>query len=309
MFTKMRSTKGHELTRNVVSVLLCDFVDRIFSAVLCGNNHTVNIVRTSLRSPLSIVVLLLLASFCVAQTPSTPQGAGTVLRLRVRVKVGDATKGLSRKRFFLIKGSLEQNKSVVDEMQRRPFTSRDCYYRGAGASEPLINWLRDNDCESVYCRELQPNDVEGPSAIPEFQTAMAAGEKEFGSRDLARKWLTTNLPENLRNGFYKNQLAAIEATIKQAETLSGARVLSVMTDRNGTAYFTDLEPGAYTLSNILPTEISASSAIWNCDVKVKQDDRAFEKPFLLSNRKDKNVKCVAVETPLPVCDVQRRNDR
>ena len=27
--TKMRSTKGHELTRNVVSVFSCHFVDRI----------------------------------------------------------------------------------------------------------------------------------------------------------------------------------------------------------------------------------------------------------------------------------------
>ncbi|HEV7682987.1 MAG TPA: prealbumin-like fold domain-containing protein [Pyrinomonadaceae bacterium] len=259
-----------------------------------------------LRAFSHILVLLLLTVFSVGQTSSAAQGGGTVLRLRVRVKVGDATKGLSRKRFFLIKGSLEQNKSVVDELQRRAFNSRDCYYRGAGASEQLINWLRDNDCESVYCRELQPNEVEGAGAIPEFQAAMTAGEKEYGSRELARKWLTTNLPEKLRDGYYKDQQAAIAATIKHAETVSGAKVLSVMTDRNGTAYFTDLEPGVYTLSNILPTEISASSALWNCEIKVKQDDRAFEKPYLISNRPDKIVKCVAVETPLPVCEVMRR---
>lgn len=266
-------------------------------------------MRTIFRTPTALLVLLLITYFCVSETQSTAQSAGTVLRLRVRVKIGDATKGLSRKRFFLVKGSLDQNKSVVDEIMRRPFNSRDCYYRGAGASEQLINWLGDNDCESVYCRELQLNDVEGSSAVPEFQTALTAGEKEFGSRELARKWLTTNLPEKLRDGFYRDQQAAIEATSKQAETLSGAKVLSVMTDRNGTAYFTDLEPGVYTLSNILPTEIAASSVLWNCEIKVKQDDRAFEKPFLISNRPDKNVKCVAVETPLPVCDVQRRNDR
>ena len=266
-------------------------------------------LRTTLITSTAGFLLLLLAFLCVAQTPSTPQAAGTVLRLRVRVKVGESTKGLARKRFILIKGSLEQNKSVVAEMQRRAFISRDCYYRGAGASEQLINWLRENDCESVYCRTLQPNDVEGPTAVPEFQAAMAAGEKEFGRRELARKWLTTNLPENLRNGFYKNQQAAIDATLKQAEAVSGAKVLSVMTDRNGTAYFTDLEPGNYTLTNILPTELGTMSLLWNCDVPVKQDDRAYEKPYLIKNRKEKYVKCVAVETPLPVCDVQRRNDR
>ncbi|MEP6819492.1 MAG: prealbumin-like fold domain-containing protein [bacterium] len=256
-----------------------------------------------------IAIACLLVIVCLAQTPPIPQSAGTVLRLRVRVKIGDSTRGLSRKRFFLIKGSVEQNKSVVEAIRQRAFISRDCYYRGAGASEQLINWLRENDCETVYCREILPGDVEGPGAVPEFQTAMAVGEKEFGSRDLARKWLTTNLPENLRSGFYKNQQAAIDATVKQAEAVSGAKVLSVMTDRNGTAYFTDLEPGTYTLTNILQTELGSMSLLWNCDVPVKQDDRAFEKPFLVMNRKDKNVKCVAVETPLPVCDVQRRNDR
>ena len=266
-------------------------------------------MRTSLRSTTGIVVLLLLAFFCVGQTPSAPEHAGTVLRLRVRVKVGDAPKGLSRKRFFLIKGSLEQNKSVVEEIVRRPFNSRDCYYRGAGASEQLINWLRENDCETVYCRELQPADVEGSSAVPEFQTALAAGEKEFGSRDVARKWLTTNLPDKLRDGFYKDRQKSLEASLKHAAEVSGAPVLSVMTDRNGTAYFTDLEPGTYTLSNILPTEVESMSLLWNCEIKVKQDDRAFEKPYLIMNRQEKNVKCVAVETPLPVCDVQRRNDR
>ena len=248
-----------------------------------------------------ILIACLLAFVCLAQTASVPQGARTVLRLRVRVKVGDATKGLSRKRFFLIKGSLERNKSVLETIERRPVVSRDCYYRAAGASEALIKWLKDNDCESVYCRAIQPEDVDGAGAVPEFMTAVLVGEKEFGNRDLARKWLTVNLPEKLRNGFYKHHQDQLQSTLKQAEETSGAKVLSVMTDRNGTAYFTDLEPGAYILSNILAAEIGESAAIWNCEVQVKQDDRAFEKPFLISNRKDKNVKCVAVEKPLPVC--------
>ena len=258
-----------------------------------------------LRSATLIFALLLLACFCVGQTSPTPQGARAVLRLRVRVKSGDAMRGLSRKRFFLIKGSVEQNKSLVETIERRPLVSRDCYYRNAGASEALIKWLKENDCESVYCREIQPDDIEGAGAIPEFLTAVALGEKEFGSRELARKWLTVNLPDRLRDGFYKSRQNDLQSTLKQAEEISGAKVLSVMTDRNGTAYFTDLEPGAYTLSNILATETGAIAAVWNCDVQVKQDDRAFEKPFLISNRKDKNVKCVAVEKPLPVCELSR----
>lgn len=257
---------------------------------------------TITRKPTLVLTLLILAVWCAGQTSSSlPEDPRGVLRLRVRVKLGDATRGLARKRFFLIKGSLEQNKALVETMQRQPLITRDCYYRQAGASNELINWLKENDCESVYCRELEAGDVEGPQAVPEFANALVAGEKSLGNRTLARKWLTVNLPEKLRDGFYRERQTEIAAITKQAEAAASARVLSVMTDRNGTAYFTDLEPGSYTLSNIVGTEIGANVALWNCEVQVKPGDLATEKPFLISNRNDKNVKCVAVEKPLPVC--------
>ena len=257
---------------------------------------------TITRKPTLVLTLLILAVWCAGQTSSSlPEDPRGVLRLRVRVKLGDATRGLARKRFFLIKGSLEQNKALVETMQRQPLITRDCYYRQAGATNELINWLKENDCESVYCRELEAEDVEGPQAVPEFANALVAGEKSLGNRTLARKWLTVNLPEKLRDGFYRERQTEIAAIIKQAEAAASARVLSVMTDRNGTAYFTDLQPGSYTLSNIVGTEIGANVALWNCEVQVKPGDLATEKPFLISNRNDKNVKCVAVEKPLPVC--------
>lgn len=254
------------------------------------------------RKPVLVFTFLILAVWCVGQTSSAlPEGPRGVLRLRVRVRISDATKGLARKRFFLVKGSLEQNKALIEAMDRQPLTSRDCYYLRAGATKELINWLKENDCESVYCRELEAEDVEGPHAVPEFANALTAGEKTLGSRQLARKWLTVNLPEKLRDGFYRERQTEIAAIVKQAEAASGAKVLSVMTDRNGTAYFTDLEPGSYTLSNIAGTEIGPNVSMWNCEITVKPGDLATEKPYLISNRNDKNVKCVAVEKPLPVC--------
>jgi hypothetical protein len=256
------------------------------------------------RRPVLVFIFLLLAVWCAGPTANTQDSPRGVLRLRVKVKADEAAKastGLSRKRFFLIKGSLEQNKTLIEAMDRQPLTTRDCYYTRAGASASLLSWLKDNDCESVYCRELVAEDVEGPHAVSEFASALTAGEKTFGSRQLALKWLTVNLPEKLRDGFYRQRQNEIAAIIKQAEVASGTKVISVMTDRNGTALFTDLEAGAYTLSNIVGAEIGPSVALWNCDVQMKADDLTTEKVFTISNRKDKNVKCVAVEKPLPAC--------
>jgi hypothetical protein len=258
---------------------------------------------------LGLALLASLAVTVVAQTPTALPDARAVIRLRVKVVLGDATKarGLSRKRFFLIKGSLAENESLIQSFEQRLLVSRDCYYRGLGASEALIRWLKASDCESVYCREVEPKDVEGADAVPEFQLAVAAGEKEFGSRELARKWLTVNLSDQIRDGFYKRQQQDLVALIKQAEELTKVKVMSVMTDRNGTAYFTDLEPGTYIISNILATEIGDRASLWNFEIKVKPEDLATEKPILISNPGNKdpryvrNIKFVSVEKTLPAC--------
>ncbi len=243
--------------------------------------------------------LSLVALLCVGQSlPPTPADARGVIRLRVRVKAGDATKGLSRKRFFLIKGSLEQNKDLLQTIDRQSVVTRECYYRGIGASDALIKWLRDNDCESVYCREMESQDV---TAVPEFQRALALSEKELPG-GVARKWATAFLPENMRDGFYKRRQTQLQTLIKQAEQRSGARISSVMTDTKGTAYFTDLPLGTYVISNLIPLETADKIISWNCEIQVKAGDLSSEKPFLISNTREKNVKCVGVEKPLPVCD-------
>lgn len=239
-----------------------------------------------------ICAFVLLVTVVLAQAPTG------VLRLRVRVKVDDASplRGLARKRFFLIPGTLDQNRALLDAIERQPLVTRDCYYTKLGASPALIEWLRESDCESVYCRSVEKEFVTGPRAVPEFATAYTASQKEYGNDETARQWLTTNLTPDLRDGFYRDRQGALQALLKQAPA-----VQSVMTDRNGTAYFTELGPGTYVLSNLIPTELGQTLVTWNCEVQVKAGDLATEKPYLVSNRKDKLVKCVAVEKPKPVC--------
>ena len=235
----------------------------------------------------------------VTGVPAQNQQTG-VLRLRVRVKADDTApmRGLSRKRFFLIPGTLEQNRGLLNAIEQQPLVTRDCFYKKLGASAALIDWLKSGDCESVYCRSVEKDFVAGPKAVPEFATAFAASQKEFGSDDTARQWLTTNLTPNVRDGFYRDRQQLTQTLLKT----SGAQVYSVMTDRNGTAYFTDLGPGTYVLSNLVPTELGQTMATWNCEVQVKPGDLATEKPYLVSNRKEKNVKCVAIEKPMPTCN-------
>ncbi|HEU4509252.1 MAG TPA: hypothetical protein VFR78_13480 [Pyrinomonadaceae bacterium] len=253
-------------------------------------------MRLSRQVPVYFAVLLLVTGVLAQDARQTG-----VLRLRVRVKADDAAplRGLARKRFFLIPGTLEQNRALVEAVERQTLTTRDCFYSKLGASAALINWLKDGNCESVYCRAIEKDFVAGPKAVPEFATAYVTGQKEFGSDERARAWLTTNLPADVRDGFYRERQRVLEQFLKQAST-SGA-VQSVMTDRNGTAFFTDLTPGTYVLSNLVPTEIGKNLVTWNCEVQFKADDLAAEKPYQISNRKDRTMKCVGIEKPIPVC--------
>src|SRR6201988_4036468 len=209
-----------------------------------------------MRAPkLVFFALLLMVTVVLAQSQQPAKQTG-VLRLRVRVKADDAAplRGLARKRFFLIPGTIEQNRALIDAIERQTLLSRDCYYQKIGASAALINWLKDGDCESVYCRGIEQEFVSGPKAVPEFAAAYTASPQRFGSDGTARDWLTTNLSADVRDGFYRAQKTTIESLLKQA----GPQIYSVMTDRNGTAYFTDLGPGTYVLSNLVQTELGKS---------------------------------------------------
>src|ERR1044072_4620347 len=243
-----------------------------------------------------IIALLLMVMAILAQQPAAQQTG--VLRLRVRVKVDDAAplKGLSRKRFFLIPGTLEQNRALVTTIEQQPLVTRDCYYKQHHASAQLINWLQAGDCESVYCRSIENEFVTGPKAVPEFASAFDANHTVFGNDIIALQFLTNYLNPDLRDGFYKDRQRALQTLLKQS-----GMIQSVMTDQKGSAYFTDLGPGTYVISNVIPTELGQTLVTWNCEVQIKPEDLAAEKPYLISNRNDRSVKCVGIEKPKPIC--------
>src|SRR5256714_3506515 len=252
---------------------------------------------------LSASLFALLAPGFIAHT-QTPQANRGVIRLKVKFKSGDVTKELARKRFFLIRGTLDENKSLIEKIKQAEVMSRECYYRSKGASEALIKWLKESDCESVYCREIEEKYVSGSEAVPEFKASYDEGLRDFKSPELARRWLTVNLAADIRDGYYNLKQQTINSLIKQAETASGRSVLSIMTDRKGTAYLTDIEPGTYVISNLVGSETESTRILWACEREVKAADLAvaMKRPLTLSNEKDPKVKCEVVERPLPVCE-------
>ena len=241
----------------------------------------------------------------VAHT-QTPQTARGVIRLKVRYKSATGMKDLPRKRFFLIKDSLDQNRSLIQQIKQTSVASRECYYRAHGASELLIKWLDENDCESVYCREIEAKYIDSNEAVPEFKAAYDQALKELKTPEVARRWLPNYLPAELRDGYYRTKTQTIDALVKQAEKSTGKAVMSIMTDRKGTAYLTDIDPGVYTISNLIGSETDKSTILWICEREVKATDLyiAMKRPFTLSNEKDPKVKCEVIERPLPVCSAR-----
>ncbi|HEY3102445.1 MAG TPA: hypothetical protein VGJ69_02565 [Pyrinomonadaceae bacterium] len=223
--------------------------------------------------------------------------------MKVKYKTADGTRELPRKRFFLIKGSLDENRALIEKIKQTNVTSRECFYRSHGVSEALIKWLNNNDCESIYCHEIEEKYLSGADAVPEFQKAFEQALNELKNRDLARRWLPNYLSPEIRSGFYDQKQKAIQSLVAEAEAATKTSVMSIMTDRKGTAYLTNIEPGTYTISNLVGSETEKTNILWICEREVKATDLgvAMKRPMMLTNEKDPKVKCELIERPLPAC--------
>ena len=99
---------------------------------------------------------------------------------------------LARKHFYL--SPLPFNLATNVNLKTAP--SLRTYYKAVGASQQLIDWLEDNHCETIYCRELTADDVkcagsDPQKCVPEFAAAYRnALTKLNGNQEQARKWIT-----------------------------------------------------------------------------------------------------------------------
>lgn len=213
-----------------------------------------------------------------APPPACPTNAPSVIQLTATWQ--QDTK-LTNKRFYL--SPCPFNLEKIPGPGAAP--SRKSYYTGLKASSQLIKWLEANNCDTVYCRELRREEVTckmtDADCVPEFANAYTeALGKLKGNAELARKWITNYAPlstPELRIGFYtakKKWLDAMIAAVEKAANLPPGTVKSAVTNKRGVAYFYDLCPGAYYVSNIAPIEIQNERLIWETlAIKVEKPDK------------------------------------
>lgn len=245
---------------------------------------------------LAVIVLLIPAGTVTLSA----QSLGS-LEVSGRVKIGGKLEKLTRKRFYLLRGGLDANKSLVEIMKAASVTSRDCFYCAQKASPEFIAWLKAEECESPYCRAITTEDTK---KVPEFQAAYDKGLKQFRNKaPIAQQWLTTNLSPDLRDGFYKQQKASINSILGTIKSVQSSMTDSVSVK----AIFIDipLNTGGkptetFLVSNIIPLEFGGKSYLWACEVEIgsaKKVTLALQVPDAGKTIK----KCEVVVKDLPKC--------
>lgn len=247
-------------------------------------------------------MLATLAAALLAVPTATAQQATGSLEVNVKnVKADGKPAKISRKRFYIFSGGLKENAALIARIKSAEITSRDCYYKGIQASDQYICWLRAENCESPFCRIVDANTLDQNDKahfVPEFFAAYNKGVPLFkGKSEIARDWILTNMPDDLVNGFYRQQQQVL------AGVLAGAKPFaSSMTDTPGIrTIFLDIpfaeneSKKKFFITNVLPIEIGGKSYVWTCEKDVEPGKKAVIDMSRVSKT------CEITERTLKVC--------
>ena len=249
------------------------------------------------------MLLATLAVFAIAAATAIAQQNRGALEVNVKnIQIDGKRAMLPRKRFYLFPGGLKDNAALLERIRSAEITSRNCYYKGLQASDQYICWLQTENCESPYCRTVESRylDPTDKQFVPEFLTSYKKGLTLFkNNTDIARQWILTNMPDNLVNGYYRQQQKVLAAMLGGL-----APMQSSMTDIGSyRVYFIDIPvtgtPAAktkYLISNILPIEIGGKSYVWTCE----KDIEAGKRVTLDVSKAGKN--CEVTVRNLRVCE-------
>ena len=243
-----------------------------------------------------LIAFVFALSTCLSGFGQTPEPAAEPkigsINFSAQVEVNGKTEKPARKRFYLVRGSREQNAELLKQIAATPVTSSDCYYanlnrNGRKVSDDFFCWLKRNDCETPYCREVKTK--EEALAIPEFAAAYNRGMREYGRSTLALKWLTTNLPDDIRDGYYRQQKPVMRQLIelarasgqevtqaKKGSARPGEGFQSIMTNRLASAYFIDIDivppenkkTETYLITNLVPMVFGDTGYVWTCEIEL-----------------------------------------
>lgn len=216
-----------------------------------------------------------------AQIPST--SARPILKtIKLNVQYGGRVPA-ARKHFYLSR--LPFN---LEEMQQKlgNLPSHQDYLRkvsGHGLSEEMVSefireWLERYRCETVYCQPITSEDKDRIrlfKAAYEKSSAVFKNAREQDGSEMALSRLPNFLPREIATGYFDMKMDWVKRAIAlmEAETVGGEKnlVRSVMTDRKGEAYITEVRPGAtYYLSNLVPIEDGKDCFLWNTKKEVKE---------------------------------------
>jgi hypothetical protein len=223
-------------------------------------------------------------------TPSPSPAAAprpAVVKLRVELEINGVKQPVGLKRFFLLRDDFEKPAATTNTssaVNQTTVPTRSAYYRSIGASPELLAWFDSNKCDYVYCREMRREDLR----VPEFRKAYEQGQLKWRSPAISLKWLTMNLPDPIRIGYFKRRTPMIDVIATRARS-----VATVVTSEKGIALLTDIAPGEYYLSNILPVEIGGLCVVWNHKVTVPPGKTGKDTTFTLANDNSKSLPCVA----------------